>query len=136
MKSRFKELRIKTGLTQAEFREKFNARFGRTYTAAAISQIETGKRIPEISTLIDFADFYEVSIDYLIGRDDYRVGVVLTDEQNEFLKEIAELDEDSRGECLEYISFLKQKQEKKPQAVKSSISQIISHRPRKVSNYG
>ena len=31
--------------------------------------IENGKRMPELSALIDFADFYDVSIDYLLGRE-------------------------------------------------------------------
>lgn len=31
--------------------------------------IEHGKRMPELGALIDFADFYDVSLDYLLGRD-------------------------------------------------------------------
>lgn len=66
--SKFKELRMATGMTQEEFRNKFNGQFNRTYTAAAISQFENGKRTPEISALIDFADFFKVSLDYLLDR--------------------------------------------------------------------
>ena len=68
MKSKFKELRIKAGLTQEEFRQQFNARFHRSYTPSAISRFENDKRIPETSALIDFADFYNVSVDYLLGH--------------------------------------------------------------------
>lgn len=67
--NKFKELRSKLGITQEEFRQQFNNRYGRTYTAAAISQFENGKRTPETSALIDFANFFNVSIDYLLGNE-------------------------------------------------------------------
>ena len=47
----------------------YNEKYNRNYTSAAISMIENGKRMPELSALIDFADFYDVSIDYLLGRE-------------------------------------------------------------------
>lgn len=64
----FRLLREQKGLTQEEFRRQFNNRFKRTYTAAAISQFENDKRKPEMNALIDFATFYNVSIDYLLGN--------------------------------------------------------------------
>ncbi|MCI6098565.1 MAG: helix-turn-helix transcriptional regulator [Selenomonadaceae bacterium] len=56
-------------MNQEEFRKLYNERYSRNYTSAAISMIENGKRMPELSALIDFADFYDVSIDYLLGRE-------------------------------------------------------------------
>lgn len=69
MNCRFKELRIRLGITQEEFRQDFNQRFNRSYTPSAISLFENNKRIPEISALIDFADYFAVSVDYLLRRD-------------------------------------------------------------------
>lgn len=66
---RFKELRKRKGISQEELRQEFNLRFHRNYTPSAISLFENEKRIPEISALVDFADYFEVSLDYLIGRD-------------------------------------------------------------------
>ena len=66
MNCRFKELRIQKGITQEEFRQEFNSRYNRNYTPSAISLFENNKRIPEISALIDFADYFGVSIDYLL----------------------------------------------------------------------
>ena len=43
--------------------------FNRKYTTAAMSLIEHDKRSPELGALLDFADFYGVSLDYLLGRD-------------------------------------------------------------------
>ena len=68
--TRFRELRKKANLTQEELIAQFNARYGRKYTAAAISQFEHDKRIPATESLKDFADFFGVSIDYLLGRED------------------------------------------------------------------
>ena len=65
--TRFKELRKKAGLTQEELINQFNIEYGRKYTPAAISQFENGKRIPETNALIDFANFFGVSVDYLLG---------------------------------------------------------------------
>ena len=37
---------------------------------ALLSKYETGQRVPPTETLILLADFYGVSIDYLLGRTD------------------------------------------------------------------
>ena len=69
MKSRFKQLRQDAGLTQEEFRIQFNNKYHRNYTPSAISRFENDKRIPETMALMDFADFFGVTVDYLLGRD-------------------------------------------------------------------
>lgn len=79
--TRFRALRLKSGLSQTEFRQQYNERYNRSYTAAAISQIEHGKRMPELGALRDFADFYGVSVDYLLGQQ--------ADEQDEQAEEAA-----------------------------------------------
>lgn len=67
--NRFKELRKSKNLTQEELIEQFNSRYGKRYTASSISMFESGKRIPETQSLIDFADFFGVSVDYILGRE-------------------------------------------------------------------
>lgn len=66
--TRFRDLRMQKGYTQEEFRRLYNEQYNRNYTSAAISMIEHGKRMPELGALVDFADFYGVSLDYLLGR--------------------------------------------------------------------
>lgn len=44
-------------------------KYHRKYTTAAMSLIEHDKRSPELGALLDFADFYGVSLDYFLGRD-------------------------------------------------------------------
>ena len=68
--ARFKELRIQKGLTQEELITQFNDRYGKRYGASSISMFENDKRIPETQSLMDFADFFNVSVDYLLGRTD------------------------------------------------------------------
>ncbi len=106
--TKFKELRLNSGLTQESFRAQFNNRFQRSYTAAAISQFENGKRMPEVSALMDFAEFYGVSVDYLLGRDVAREK--LSKEQKSILHLIEGLNEEHRKSMLDYLKFLLQSQ--------------------------
>lgn len=65
--SSFRELGKKANLTQEELIAQFTARYNKKYTAAAISQFEHDKRIPATESLKDFAEFFGVSVDYLLG---------------------------------------------------------------------
>lgn len=38
---------------------------------SVISKYERGERQPKLETLVILADFFECSIDYLVGRKDY-----------------------------------------------------------------
>ena len=96
--NRFRELRLQNGYTQKQLRDLYNAKYGRSYSAGALSLIESGKRMPELSALLDFADFYGVSLDYLLGRDlDSKTNVRVTKEYrkgrrwhlSEYLRELA-----------------------------------------------
>lgn len=64
---RLKELRVYYGITQAEVAECIN------FSSAAISNYECGEREPGIEELILLADFFQVSLDYLVGRIDYPI---------------------------------------------------------------
>lgn len=57
---RLKQLRIKKGLTQVEFAKKFNISSG------TIAMWETGKRTPDVETLKKIANFFDVTLDYLL----------------------------------------------------------------------
>lgn len=67
--NRFRELRKSKHLTQAELIDQYNARYNRTYSIPALSLFENGHRLPELAALQDFADFFGVSVDYLLGKD-------------------------------------------------------------------
>ena len=59
---RLKELRKSSGLTQIQFAEKFNIAKG------TIGMWESGKREPDFDTAQRIADFFGVTVDYLLGR--------------------------------------------------------------------
>lgn len=67
--NRFRELRLQHGYSQKQLKKLYNKKYDRAYSAGAMSLIESGKRMPELGALLDFADFYGVSLDYLLGRD-------------------------------------------------------------------
>ena len=59
---RLKELRKKKGVSQLRLATDLNT------TQNTISRYETGEREPGIDELIKIADYFNVSVDYLIGR--------------------------------------------------------------------
>lgn len=63
---RFKQLRLEKRLTQEKLAEMFETK------KASISRYENDVNIPEIETLKKFADFFNVSIDYILGRTEIR----------------------------------------------------------------
>lgn len=57
-------IRRQMGLSQAEFGEMFNK------ATRTIASWEAGDRTPSFATLADLAGRLDVSVDYLLGRDD------------------------------------------------------------------
>lgn len=60
-------------MTQDELAEDFNNKFDYSFTKATISQYENDKRIPEVSALLKFADYFNVSLDYLLCNDIFTI---------------------------------------------------------------
>lgn len=72
--TRLRDLRVARGLTQRELADNVNL------SCAAIGLYETGKRFPRRDQLEELADYFNVSIDYLTGRDDVTERFLTTDE--------------------------------------------------------
>ena len=62
MKNNLKILRLNAGLTQISLQMKTGIE------QSILSKFENGERIPPTDTLITLADFYGVSIDYILCR--------------------------------------------------------------------
>ena len=60
--TKLKELRAKNKLTQAEFADIFSISKG------TIAMWETGKRTPDIEMITRIADYFHVSVGYLVGQ--------------------------------------------------------------------
>ncbi len=63
---RLKSLRLENGYRQKDIIEALEL------SSARYSQYESGKRMPDIALLIKMADFFDVTVDYLVGRTDYK----------------------------------------------------------------
>ncbi len=62
MKNNLKALRLKKGYTQIAVQMKTGIE------QALLSKFENGERVPPTETLVKLADFYNVSIDYILCR--------------------------------------------------------------------
>ncbi|MGB9780652.1 helix-turn-helix domain-containing protein [Caldanaerobacter sp.] len=94
--NRIKDLRAEKGISQNELAKALGL------TQQAISAYENGLREPDLETLQKIADFFNVSIDYLLGRSDIRNP---TDEITEAVEDDPEL--------LEFWNELKQREDLK-----------------------
>lgn len=61
---RLKELRLQRGMSQLRLAIELNM------NQNSISRYETGEREADYETLIKFADYFNVSVDYLLERTD------------------------------------------------------------------
>lgn len=61
---KLKQLRKERGLLQKDISQIFNVSMG------AVGNWESGNRIPDSETLSRIADYFQVSVDYLLGRSD------------------------------------------------------------------
>lgn len=64
LKNNLKRLRREKGLTQLALQMQTGIE------QALISKYENGERIPPTETLIILADFFDTTIDYILGRTD------------------------------------------------------------------
>ena len=70
MKSKFperlKELRVSAGFTQKQLSDALNGQIDQS----SIARWEAGTRIPLLDVAIVFAEYFGVSMDYLVGLED------------------------------------------------------------------
>ncbi len=64
--SRIRDLRKERRMTQQELADTFSVRV-RTYQG-----YEYGESTPDVAKLLEIADYFDVSLDYLVGRSDVR----------------------------------------------------------------
>ena len=70
---RIKELRKANKLTQKQLAKKINV------DCSAVTKWETGKANPDFEKQQFLADFFDVSVDYLLGRTDKKEGHIEND---------------------------------------------------------
>lgn len=100
---RLKQLRENNGFSQKTFAEAFGV------ASSTIGMWETGKREPDFDTMQRIADYFKVSVDYLLGRDEHKPTL---DEQLDGVEfalygEIHDLTEEEKRDILSYVQFKK-----------------------------
>lgn len=113
--NRIKYLRKEEKLTQ----EQLGKYIG--FSANAIGQYETGIREPNFETLIKLADYFNVSIDYLLGRTTQRNLEFVNNEKlepykKEFIDYVKTMNELECFQAKAHIETLRKMQTDKQQA--------------------
>ena len=112
--NRLRKLRVERGLTISQLADKFN------YGISSFSSYERGTRKPPIKLVSDLADFFNVSIDYMVGKTDIRK-IELPKELKKFMSKYG----------IEYIESLKYAHEKgiPPEDIKVIIDTFEEIKP-------
>lgn len=79
-----KSMRVEKHLSQAQLGKKLGV------SDAIISQYESNQKFPSMNTLIEMANFFNVSLDYLVGIDKKEAVVIadLSDSQKVIIKKL------------------------------------------------
>lgn len=97
---RLKELRIKKNLKQEDVAKALSM------SQTGYSYYESGRSEPNIETLCKLANYYNVSIDYLIGRENKNDVGYLTPQQVECVSMIKQLNETNLIKAMGYLSAM------------------------------
>ena len=85
-------------------------------TRAAYTNIELGKREPDLSTIGILADYFDVSTDFLLGRTNEKQPIKQVADK-EIIENINNLSPEGREKAKEYIEMLKTLDEVKGQNI-------------------
>ncbi|MDF2988078.1 MAG: putative transcriptional regulator [Eubacterium sp.] len=101
MNNRIRTLREELQMSQIDLAKKFNI------TSATISQYELGKRFPDQKTLENLADFFDVSVDYLLCRSNIRK--LDNETKTSHNLDVSGLPDEAIKQVEDYIDYVKQK---------------------------
>lgn len=98
---KLKKLRLLKKLTQAELARKLSL------SPVRYNQYETGRRTPDYELLITIADFYGVTLDYLLDRREVQLKKNITDPKSaSLIEKIYAADDATKSSVEEYLNFL------------------------------
>lgn len=102
-----KKLRAAKGVTQDDMAEMLNIK-RQTYSA-----YERGVSVPDISSIIKIADYFNVTVDYLLERpNDHSVQFVPLNSVFEIVRIYVGLSDTNKQKVLEYAEMLEEKEKK------------------------
>ena len=101
------QLRVQSKLSQAALAKEIGV------SQKSIDNWESGLSQPSIAYVVRLADFFECSVDYLLGREDDYGNIALSSERGEseraLLNFFAKCDAKSKASVISYAEFLSQK---------------------------
>ncbi|WP_436871265.1 helix-turn-helix domain-containing protein [Bacillus safensis] len=110
---RIKELREKNDWSLRELESRVNINY------SVLSRIESGKRPVTDGELLKFADIFDVSIDYLVGRSDDPDYKTIDDNKIESDPDLqiafnaaSDFSEEARKQTIDFINYIKEKEKK------------------------
>lgn len=98
---RLRELRKISKKTQSELAEYLNV------SRQCYNNYELNNREPNHETLILLADYFNVSVDYLLERDNASLNASLDETEFKLFKELKNLNNEQKEDILEYVRFKK-----------------------------
>lgn len=101
---KLRSLRIENNLSQLELAKILNI------TNQSLSHYELDKRIPDLNMISKIADYFDISVDYLLGRVDQNevyVSENLTQYKHEDFTNIKNLSDENQKKILDYIRMIK-----------------------------
>lgn len=108
--NRLRELRREKGLTMKQFGSFFGL------AESTISQYETGKRQPDNDALVKFANYFGVTIDYLLGNGQTEQKKGPATERDRLLEDniklFRNLPMEKKKQALDYLRYLAEHQGK------------------------
>lgn len=110
---RISMLRKEKNLNQLELSKILNI------SNTTLSQYETGKRVPSDEIKNQIADYFDVTVDFLLGRSDIRNPYKNCNKSRNLKTaaykniDVADLPEEAVKQVEEYVEFIKQKHENK-----------------------
>lgn len=97
----FKNLRIGNGYTQQELANKIGV------SRSAVGMYENGDREPDFETLEAIADFFNVDMDYLMGRSDKtHIVTVRSESERYFIQQFRLLNYVGQDKAISYVDDL------------------------------
>ncbi len=107
MENRFKELRKEKNIRQTELAKMLGVK------QTAVSKWESGVAVPGAEKLSALADFYDVSVDYLLGRTKFyypdKVGEFLAEDEKLLVKSYRNLPDEWKTQVRSYIDLINKK---------------------------
>lgn len=101
---KLKELRKEKNITQTDIANALNI------TQKSYSFYERGEREPNLKMLIDLSNFFNVTVDYILGQEKEKL-YSINDEEYKIIKKYKKLNDNNKGKIEERIDTLLENQQ-------------------------